>query len=141
VAFSVSTYLPSSIPLIVRLGIPFVLMGLTGILQTAYFSMSNAALLAAAPPMMRGRVVSLLSLDRAMVTLGASLAGFLTAAQGVQLAQIEFGVICVAGGIVVLFLIPALRQARMQGGLSFSEIKDQLDAAERSPVPAASARA
>jgi hypothetical protein len=36
---------------------------------------------------MRGRVISLLSLDRAMVTAGASLARFLAVPRGVQLAQ------------------------------------------------------
>ncbi len=116
VLFSVTTYLPRPLGLIV----PFVVIGLTGILQTAYFSMSNAALLAAAPPAMRGRVISLLSLDRAMVTLGASLAGFLAALQGVQLAQIQFGLVCVGGGLAVLLLLPELRHARMEGGTGFS---------------------
>ena len=116
IAFSASTFLPRPLGLVA----PFVLIGLTGILQTSYFSMSNAALLAAAPPAMRGRVISLLSLDRAMVTLGASAAGFLAALQGVQLAQIEFGLICVVGGFAVLVLLPELRASRMQGGTGFS---------------------
>ena len=127
VAFAASTYLPASSPALVRLGIPFALIGFTGILQTAFFSMSNAALLAAAPPQMRGRVVSLLSLDRAMVTLGASLAGFLTALQGVRLAQIEFGAICIAGGLAVLVLVPALREAQMHGGAGFSSLEDYVE--------------
>jgi MFS family permease len=114
--FSLSTYLPRPLGIV----IPFALISVTGILQTAYFSMSNAALLAAAPATMRGRVISLLSLDRAMVTAGASGAGFLTAAIGVQLAQISYGMICVVGGLVILAAFPALRAARMQGEFGFS---------------------
>ena len=130
VAFAASTYLPASVPSAVRLGIPFTLMGLTGILQTAFFSMSNAALLAAAPPRMRGRVVSLLSLDRAMVTMGASLAGFLTAFHGVRLAQIEFGLICIVGGVAILGFVPALRAARMHGSHGFASDEDYAESAE-----------
>ncbi|MCC6237332.1 MAG: MFS transporter [Dehalococcoidia bacterium] len=116
IAFSAATYLPGAAGLIV----PFILLGGTGILQTAYFSMSNAALLAAAPAEMRGRVISLLSLDRAMVTLGASGAGFLTAAMGVQLAQIAYGVVCVVGGLFVVLFFRELRAARMEGSFGFS---------------------
>ncbi len=116
IAFSASTYLGAPL----GLAVPFLLLGVTGILQTAYFSMSNAALLAAAPAEMRGRVISLLSLDRAMVTLGASGAGFLTAAMGVQLAQIVYGVVCVVGGLFVLAFFKELRAARMQGDFGFS---------------------
>jgi len=115
IVFSLTTYLDHPYGIVV----PFALIGVTGILQTTYFSMSNAALLAAAPPAMRGRVISLLSLDRAMVTLGASAAGFLTAVQGVQLAQMEFGLVCVVGGLLVLVTMPELRAARLEGGTSF----------------------
>lgn len=116
IAFSAATYLPGTAGLVV----PFILLGGTGVLQTAYFSMSNAALLAAAPAEMRGRVISLLSLDRAMVTLGASGAGFLTAAVGVQLAQIAYGIICVVGGLFVVVFFQELRAARMEGSFGFS---------------------
>lgn len=115
IVFALATYLPVPLSIVLAFG----LIGLTGILQTSYFSMSNAALLAAAPPAMRGRVISLLSLDRAMVTLGASGAGFLAALVGVQLAQIGYGVVCVLGGLLVFWTIPQLRQARMQGGFGF----------------------
>ena len=149
IAFSLSTFLPTSVPSAVRLGVPFLLMGFTGILQTVYFSMSNAALLAAAPSLMRGRVISLLSLDRAMVTLGASLAGFLTAFQGVQFAQIEFGLVCVVGSIAVLAFVPALRRAQMHGGLDFAAAGRYVESPAAvvdadmpvTPVPAPNARA
>jgi MFS family permease len=116
ITFSAATYLGAPLGLIV----PFIVLTFAGVLQTAYFSMSNAALLAAAPVEMRGRVISLLSLDRAMVTLGASGAGFLTAAIGVQLAQISYGAVCVVGGLLVLSFFQELRGARMEGSFGFS---------------------
>lgn len=129
IAFSASTYLPSPL----GLAVPFALLAATGVLQTSYFSMSNAALLAAAPPEMRGRVISLLSLDRAMVTLGASGAGFLTAAIGVQLAQISYGTICIVGGLFVLVVFQELRAARMEGSFSFSSGRHGADAPTCAP--------
>ena len=116
ILFSAATYLGAPLGLIV----PFAVLGFAGVLQTAYFSMSNAALLAAAPVEMRGRVISLLSLDRAMVTLGASGAGFLTAYAGVQVAQIIYGAICIGGGLFVLAFFQELRHARMEGTFGFS---------------------
>ena len=61
---------------------------------------------------MRGRVLSLLSLDRAMMTAGAAFAGFLADAQGVQIAQLIYGLICVAGGLAVLLLARDFRRSR-----------------------------
>jgi MFS family permease len=113
VVFSASTYLPRPVGLV----LPLVLIALTGMLQTGYFSLSNATLLHMSPPEMRGRVISLISLDRAMVTLGASGAGVLASLAGVQVAQIAYGAVCVAGGAVILFTFKGLREARIEGSL------------------------
>ena len=45
---------------------------------------------------MRGRMIALLSLDRAMTAVGGTLAGFLAASIGPQPAQIFFGLGCIA---------------------------------------------
>jgi hypothetical protein len=55
----------------------------------------------------------------------------------VQVAQIEFGLICVLGGFAVLVLLPELRAARMQGGTGFSAGRRGAEV----PVAAASAPA
>ncbi len=100
VLFSLTTYLPGAVGIVV----PFAVIPLVGLMQTAYFSLSNAALLSAAPEDMRGRVVSLLSLDRAFVSAGASAGGFLAAAYGVQMAQLTYGaLLAVLGLLVVIF--------------------------------------
>jgi MFS family permease len=89
---------------------------LTGATQTMFFSLSNAVLLHTAPAEMRGRVISLLSLDRAMMSLGGMGAGFLAELQGVQFAQIVFGSVCVIGGLAILVLFKELRHIRMEPG-------------------------
>ena len=111
ILFSAATYLPRPVGLV----LPLFLIALTGMMQTAYFSLSNATLLHMSPPEMRGRVISLVSLDRAMVTLGASGAGVLASLAGVQVAQIAYGAVCIAGGLIVLFTFKGLRRARIDG--------------------------
>lgn len=105
VAFSVTTYLPKPAGLI----LPFIFITFTGATQTMYFSLSNAALLSGAPPDMRGRIISLLSLDRGVMSLGGMGAGFLAEVQGVQIAQIVYGSVCIAGGLGIMMLYKELR--------------------------------
>ena len=100
VLFALSTYLPGTFGQLV----PFVFVMGAGAMQTTYMSLSNSTLLTAAPEEMRGRVVSLMSLDRAMVVGGAAGGGLLAAWQGVQIAQIVYGVVClVAAGALFAF--------------------------------------
>ncbi len=105
VAFAATTYLPHPAGLI----LPFIFITLTGATQTMYFSLSNAAMLSSAPPDMRGRIISLLSLDRGVMSLGGMSAGFLAQAQGVQIAQIVYGSICIVGGFGIMVLYKELR--------------------------------
>lgn len=112
VAFSLATYLPRPAGLI----LPFILIGLTGTSQTSFFSLSNATMLTASPPEMRGRVISLLSLDRAMMSLGGAVAGFMIELQGVQVAQVVFGAVCVVGGLAAFAFIRELRDVRIEPG-------------------------
>lgn len=111
-AFAASTFLPGTLGLVM----PFFFIMLTGVSQTMYFSLSNASLLHAAPPEMRGRVISLLSLDRAMMSLGGMGAGFLADAAGPALAQVLFGVVCLLGGLAILATYTELRSVRLEPG-------------------------
>jgi MFS transporter, DHA1 family, staphyloferrin A biosynthesis exporter len=107
-SFALASYLPRPMGLI----IPFAILPFVGIMQTAYFSLSNATMLSAAPPELRGRVISLLSLDRAMVSAGASLGGLLAAAQGAQMAQLIYGILVTLAGVIVIFTLKDLRRYR-----------------------------
>ena len=98
-----STYLGS-------VALVFLMAGLLGMGQSSLFPLINAVLLQAAPENMRGRVIGLLTLDRAFATLGAAMGGLLAAAVGAQLAQIIFGVACVFTALGLLASYPALRR-------------------------------
>jgi MFS transporter, DHA1 family, staphyloferrin A biosynthesis exporter len=105
VAFAATSYLPGRTGLI----LPFIFITLTGATQTMFFSLSNAAMLGSAPAEMRGRIISLLSLDRGVMSLGGMGAGFLAEIQGVQIAQLVYGSVCVAGGLGIAILYKELR--------------------------------
>ncbi|MDP7619135.1 MAG: MFS transporter [Dehalococcoidia bacterium] len=86
------TYLPTFQAVILAFAVVFLL----GIGQSAFFPLINALLVELAPESMRGRMIALLSLDRAMTAVGGTLAGFLAASIGPQPAQIFFGLGCIA---------------------------------------------
>lgn len=108
IAFSASTYLPGLAGTV----LPFAIILLVGALQTTFMSLSRALLVQASPDELRGRIVSLISLDRAAMAAGAALGGIMAAALGVQVAQMAFGAVCIAGGLAVFTLTPSLRSFR-----------------------------
>jgi hypothetical protein len=66
-------------------------------------------MLSATPPELHGRVLGLLSFDRAFLTAGAAAGGFLVTAIGTQLAQIVYGLGALA------FVVPVLAFGRAFG--------------------------
>jgi MFS-type transporter involved in bile tolerance (Atg22 family) len=113
IAFSVSTYLSGTAAIVLSIA----LITLVGGFQTTFMSLSRALLVQAAPNELRGRVLSLISLDRAVMSAGAAAGGLVAAATGVQVAQILFGAICVAGGMLVLWWTPDLRRFVIGGSV------------------------
>jgi MFS family permease len=103
IGFSASTYLNSVI-------LAFGVIMLLGVGQSAFFPLINAILVEKAQENMRGRVLGVLSLDRAMTTGGGALAGFLAAGLGPQVAQIIFGAGLVVTAVVMFFVYPPLRR-------------------------------
>ncbi|MEX2447063.1 MAG: MFS transporter [Dehalococcoidia bacterium] len=113
---------------------PFVAIAFAGMMQTGFFSLSNAALLHLAPPMLRGRVISLVSLDRAMITIGAAAAGVLAEVVGVQVAQIGYGAVCVAGGLAIFFLARGFRATVTTGRRTYATLDPELLPPEALPT-------
>jgi hypothetical protein len=109
VSYALAWSLPS--PSDVAVVLP--LLVVVGLAQTSWFSLSHATLLSASPAHMRGRVISLLSLARATVTLGASLGGFLAGSIGPQAAQALYGVVLTGAGAFALTRMRALRRYRV----------------------------
>jgi MFS family permease len=101
--FSASTYL-MSVPL------AFAIMLLLGIASSSFFPLINAVLVEKADENMRGRVLGVLSLDRAMTTFGGAMAGFMAAALGAQIAQILFGVGLIITAVAMFAFYPPLRR-------------------------------
>lgn len=87
----------------------FFMIGLLGLSQSWLAPLVNSALLQEAPEDMRGRMLGLLSLDRAMATAGGAIAGFLAAAIGPQMAQLIFGAACIITGAAMLSYGPMRR--------------------------------
>ena len=81
-----------------------------GLGQSWVIPIINATILDAAPEDMRGRMLGLLSLDRATATLGGAAAGFLAAGVGAPTGQVIFGVACVVTAAVMFVFYPAIRQ-------------------------------
>ncbi len=98
VAFAAGTYAPGP----ARYVLPGVVVLGLGALQTSFFALSRSRLLSVAPPELHGRVLGLLSFDRAFLTAGAAAGGFLVTAIGAQLAQIAYGVGAIACVLPVL---------------------------------------
>ena len=103
ITFSASTYL-QSVPLAL-----LVLLFL-GVGQSGFFPLINAVLVEKAHETMRGRVLGVLALDRAMTTAGGAAAGFMAEAMGAQVAQILFGIGLVITAMAMFSFYPALRR-------------------------------
>jgi MFS family permease len=81
-----------------------------GAMQTSFNSLNNAFVLGRTPPAMHGRVMSLFSLDRGLVPLGATLAGALAATIGPEDALTIMASICLVNTLLVALLVPSLRR-------------------------------
>jgi MFS family permease len=90
-----ATYLPTAI-------VAFVVIFFVGAGQSIFMPLLHSIVLQAAPPNMRGRAVSILSWDRALVSFGSAVAGFAAGAFGSQATLLAFGGACVLGGLALL---------------------------------------
>lgn len=108
--FGVLLILFSAVSYLQSVALAFVVVIFLGVGQSLFLPLTNAILMEAAPENMRGRMMSLLSLDRAMMAFGGAIAGFLAAGVGTQIALIIFGVGCILTTILMLTTSPTLRR-------------------------------
>ncbi len=81
-----------------------------GGMMTTYNALNTSLLLENSPPEFHGRVMSLMSLDRGLVSVGAIIAGALAEALGPQ-TGLTVVALALVGATVLLFLsVPALRR-------------------------------
>lgn len=100
VLLSRSDWLPLAI-------LALLLVGSTGV---SYMALTNTLLLEHSPRDLHGRVLSLMSLDRGLVPLGATIAGALAATMGPQNGLLVMALICLALTIMVAIGSPTLRR-------------------------------
>ena len=81
-----------------------VLLALAGSMTVTYMAFTNGILLEYSTPDMHGRVMSLLSLDRGLIPIGAILAGTLAASIGIRPGLFTLGAtIVILSGLVLVF--------------------------------------
>jgi len=83
---------------------------IAGAMQTSFNSLNNAFVLGRTPPELHGRVMSLFSLDRGLVPLGATLAGFLAGMLGAPMALTVMASICLGCTLLIAAAVPSLRK-------------------------------
>ena len=81
-----------------------------GAMQVSFMALNNAFVLGRTAPELHGRVMSLFSLDRGLVPLGATLGGFLAATLGPQEGLMVMALICLSLTLFVALLVPSLRR-------------------------------
>jgi MFS family permease len=81
-----------------------------GAMQTSFMSLNNAYVLGRIPIEMQGRVMSLFSLDRGLIPLGAMIGGVLAESLGPQAGLTVMASICLGSTLLLLLLVPALRR-------------------------------
>lgn len=81
-----------------------------GAMQTSFNSINNAFVLGRTPPELHGRVMSLFSLDRGLVPMGAALAGLLAGLMGAPMALTVMASICLGSTLLIALAVPPLRR-------------------------------
>ena len=83
---------------------------LAGGMTTAYNALNTSLLLEQSPPEFHGRVMSLMSLDRGLVSVGAIISGFLAEALGPRAGLTVVALACVGFTVLLFLTVPLLRK-------------------------------
>jgi len=83
---------------------------IAGGMTTTYNALNTSLLLEQSPPEFHGRVMSLMSLDRGLVSVGAIISGFLAEARGPQMGLTVIAAACVACTLLLFAFVPVLRR-------------------------------
>ena len=93
--------------------VPFAAIFFVGIFHGGFMPLTQTILLTATPEHLRGRIISLVSLDRAMSTLGALIGGFMSEYAGIQTTQFAYGLVTFLAGFAIFSLARGLRTYRI----------------------------
>jgi MFS transporter, DHA1 family, staphyloferrin A biosynthesis exporter len=90
------------------LAVPALIM--SGAMQTSFMSLNNAYVLGRTPRELQGRIMSLFSLDRGLVPLGAALGGVLAETLGPQQGLAIMAAVFLAMTLLLALAVPSLRR-------------------------------
>lgn len=110
------------------------LLAVAGSMTVTYMAFTNGILLEQSTPDMHGRVMSLLSLDRGLIPIGAIMAGMLAASLGVRPGLFVMGAAIVVLSTLVLLAAGRRLAAIRSGAGTMMEVARE---SEREPVEAA----
>ena len=107
--------LTSVLPPVAILGLtvpvlPVIMIIIVGVGQTAMMTLRTGVLMEITPNELRGRIMSLMTLDRGFSTLGSGAGGLAISLMGGPIALAVYGVLCATGAILVGILLPAVRK-------------------------------
>jgi hypothetical protein len=107
VTFGVALIVLANAPA-VAIAVPALLV--SGAMQTSYNSVAHAYVLGRTKPELHGRIMSLFSLDRGLVPLGAALGGLFAELVGPQLGLVTMASVCIVSTLALALLAPAIRR-------------------------------
>jgi MFS family permease len=82
----------------------------SGAMQTSFMSINNAFVLGRTPPEFHGRIMSLFSLDRGLVPMGATLGGVLSEVFDASVGLMLMASFCLAATLLIALLAPSIRR-------------------------------
>lgn len=106
-AFAIALFVLANAPTIV-IAIPALL--LSGAMQTSYMSIAHAYVLGRTAPELHGRIMSLFSLDRGLVPLGATIGGVLAEVLGPSGGLMVMAAVCLSTILLIALLVPSVRR-------------------------------
>lgn len=83
---------------------------LSGGMQTCFMSINNAFVLGRTAPEFHGRIMSLFSLDRGLVPMGAALGGVLSEVVGPSAGLMLMASACLMSTLLIAVLVPSIRR-------------------------------
>ena len=92
------------------LGVSIVALMAAASMSTSFMALTNSLLLELSPPEMHGRVMSLMSLDRGLIPVGAIVAGALAASLGPQDGLLVMASVSLGLTVLAAIAAPALRR-------------------------------
>ena len=100
------------------LPVTLLLLVVSGVMTTSFNALTNTLMLSASPPEMHGRMMSLLSLDRGVIPLGAMLAGLLADRLSTEAGLVVMGTSILLCSVLAVFLfVPTINQISVRTNL------------------------